>query len=342
MKKSIFFYAALSAVVLCTASCSSDDDNNPYVPETVVISEPTTAKAATAFTIPAAQQPTATVGNKTAKVQEVNIAESGKTVVKVDVDGEAKYVTYDSKFEKKDNKAVYTLTKANVYKGTIELSDETASARMRGAGSASNLLINLIIEIPDENGNVTTFDVPETNTQAEPVQETVSQGTNTVNICRTWVIEQMTLTLKDNKVPGKSSITDFTLTEKSGNLKPLADKAQDNNAGLTDDEYNELCKAILGITLDKAGKLSLEYSTGLTDACLWNWANSDQTAVKLTSTKGEEFGNKFLNEKSKITVIFWASSDNVTYPNGIAHFIITTTVDTDTKNYDATVDLQVK
>ena len=44
-----------------------------------------------------------------------------------------------------------------------------------------------------------------------------------------------------------------TITEKSGNLKPLADKAQDNNAGLTDDEYNELCKAILGITLDKAG-----------------------------------------------------------------------------------------
>jgi hypothetical protein len=342
MKKSIFFIAALSAVTLCTTSCSSDDENNPYVPQEVVISEPATAEVATAFTIPATQQPTATVGTKTAKVQEVNIAESGKTVVKVDVNGEAKYVTYDSKFEKKNDKGVYTLTKAGVYKGTIELTDEVASPRMRSAGAAGNLIIKLIIEIPDDNGNVITFDVPETNTQAEPVQETVSQGTNTINICRTWVIEQMTLTLKDNKIPGKSKITDFTLTEKSSNLKPLADKAQDNNAGLTDDEYDELCKAILGITLDKTGKLSLEYSTGLTDACLWNWANSDQTTVKLTSTEGEEFGNKFLNEKSKITVIFWASPDIVTYPNGIAHFIITTTVDTATKNYDATIDLQVK
>ena len=341
MKKSIFFYAALTTVALCTVSCSSDDDgDSPYVPQEVVIPEPDAAKAATAFTIPEGQQPTATVAGKTASVEEVNIAESGKTVVKVDVDGSSKYVTYDSKYEKKLDGALYTLTKGGQYKGKIELGNAASSARMRGAAPSYSVCIELKIEIPDDNGNVVTYNVPATETEAEPVQETIPQGTNTSNICRTWVIEQMTLTLKDNKVPGKSKITDFTLTEKSGNLKPLADKAQDNNAGLTDDEYDELCKAILGITLDKAGKLSIEYSTGLTDACKWSWANSEQSAVKLTSVKGEDFGNKFLNDKSRITVNFWAPS--AAYPNGLAHMIITTTVDTSNKNYDATIDLQVK
>ena len=49
---------------------------------------------------------------------------------------------------------------------------------------------------------------------------------------------------------------------------------------------------------------------------------------------------KFLNEKSRITVIFWPVSEG--YPNGLAHFIITTTVDTANKNYDATIDFTVK
>ena len=340
MKKSIFFYAALATVALCTVSCSSDDDSAPYVPQAAVIPEPPTAKAATAFTIPATKQPTATVSGKTAKVEEVNIAESGKTVVKVDVDGKAKYLTFDSKFEKQGNKSIYTLTKAGVNKGTIEITDLLVSARKHGAAATANLKITLKLEIPDDNGVVTTFNVDKADSQADKVEETVTAGQNTVNICRTWVIEKMTLTLKDNKVPGKSKITDFTLDQNDGNLKPLADKAQDNNAGLTDDEYKELCKAILGITLDKAGKLSIEYSNGLTDACKWEWKNSEQTAVQLKTEKGEDFGNKFLNEKSRITVMFWPVSAE--YPNGLAHFIITTTVDTDSKNYDATIDFQVK
>ena len=235
MKKSIFFYAALTTVALCTVSCSSDDDgDSPYVPQEVVIPEPDAAKAATAFTIPEGQQPTATVAGKTASVEEVNIAESGKTVVKVDVDGSSKYVTYDSKYEKKLDGALYTLTKGGQYKGKIELGNAASSARMRGAAPSYSVRIELKIEIPDDNGNVVTYNVPATETEAEPVQETIPQGTNTSNICRTWVIEQMTLTLKDNKVPGKSKITDFTLTEKSGNLKPLADKAQDEFKSLED------------------------------------------------------------------------------------------------------------
>ena len=337
--KKYFIFAAVALVALCNVSCSSDDSEPaPYVPQQTVIPEPAAASAATAFAIPTASQPTATDGTNTTKLQQVDIAESGKTVVKVDFNGSAKYLTFDSKYSKEGNKEIYKLFKDNVQKGTIE--STTAAATSRRSLNLGNLKITLIVEIPDANGNVTTANFGETTVSNATQIAQVAATTNTINICRTWTIEQMTLTLKDNKVSGKSKITDFTLTEKSGNLKPLADKAQNNNAGLTPDEYDELCKAILGVTLNKAGQLSIEYSTGLTDACLWSWGSSDQTSIELKSEKGEKFGNKFLNEKSRITVIFWPVSEG--YPNGLAHFIITTTVDTANKNYDATIDFTVK
>ena len=115
--KKYFIFAAVALVALCNVSCSSsDDDDEPFNP-TVKYDEPAAASAATAFAIPTASQPTATDGTNTTKLQQVDITESGKTVVKVDFNGSAKYLTFDSKYSKEGNKEIYKLFKDNVQKG---------------------------------------------------------------------------------------------------------------------------------------------------------------------------------------------------------------------------------
>ena len=335
--KKYFIFAAVALVALCNVSCSSsDDDDEPFNP-TVKYDEPAAASAATAFAIPTASQPTATDGTNTTKLQQVDITESGKTVVKVDFNGSAKYLTFDSKYSKEGNKEIYKLFKDNVQKGKIE--STTAAAASRRSLNLGNLKITLVVEIPNENGTVTTANFGEqTVSDAQIIAQTVTATTNAVNLCRTWTIETMTMTLKDKKAPNTSSITDCTVNVDGGNLKELADKAQENKAGLTDKEYNDLCKYVKGITLTKAGQLSIEYSTGLTDACLWSWGSSDQTSIELKSEKGEKFGNKFLNDNSKIAVKF--------YEGGKAHFSVTTTIDNrdggNNKYFDATIDFTLK
>ena len=232
---------------------------------------------------------------------------------------------------------VYKLFKDNVQKGKIE--STTAAAASRRSLNLGNLKITLVVEIPNENGTVTTANFGEqTVSDAQIIAQTVTATTNAVNLCRTWTIETMTMTLKDKKAPNTSSITDCTVNVDGGNLKELADKAQENKAGLTDKEYNDLCKYVKGITLTKAGQLSIEYSTGLTDACQWSWGNKDETVVTIKSEKGEDFGNKFLNDNSKIAVKF--------YEGGKAHFSVTTTIDNrdggNNKYFDATIDFTLK
>lgn len=331
--KKYFIFAAAALVALCNVSCSSDDsgfsDFTP--PSEAVIPEPETAKNATAFTIPAASQPTATDGST--KLEQVDITESSKAVIKVDFNGDAKYLTFDTKYRKEGNKEIYDLFKNDQKKGTIE-SLVAVSAAPRRSLNLNNIKITLVVEIPNDNGTTTTVSFPETTvTDAQQTQEAAST-TQTVNICRTWTIEQMSLSLKDLKKPGTSKVTDCTISTQGGNLKTLADEAQKNSAGLTDKEYKDLCKVIKGITLTKAGQLSIEYDNGLTDACTWAWGNTEQSVVTIKSEKGENFGNKFLNDDSRIGVTFFTS--------GIAQFYITTTIDSNNKCYDATVKFTLK
>ena len=334
--KKYFIFAAVALVALCNVSCSSsDDDDEPFNP-TVKYDEPAAASAATAFAIPTVSQPTATDGTNTTKLQQVDITESGKTVVKVDFNGSAKYLTFDSKYSKEGNKEIYKLFKDNVQKGKIE--STTAAAASRRALNLGNLKITLVVEIPNADGTTTTANFGETTVSNATQIAQVAATTNAINICRTWTVETMTMTLKDKKAAGTSSITDCTVNVNGGNLKELADKAQENKAGLTDKEYQDLCKFVNGITLTKAGQLSIEYSTGLTDACQWAWGNKEETVVTIKSEKGEDFGNKFLNDNSKIAVKF--------YEGGKAHFSVTTTIDNRTggnnKYFDATIDFTLK
>jgi hypothetical protein len=182
------------------------------------------------------------------------------------------------------------------------------------------LEINIEIEIDGVTISFNTSDPVD----ADMVWNVISSGDNLDNIARTWIIKEITMSLKGD--------VDCTVTEKSGNLKVLADKAQENEAGLTDEEYKELCKTVNSITLDKTGLFSIEYDEGQSEVCSWKWGDSSQESV-LLQLRDSELGNKFLNDGSKIAVKF--------YSTGIAHFVITTKI-TGTKKYDATLDITLQ
>jgi hypothetical protein len=306
MKKAFYYFSAVALVAMCALSCSSsDDEDEPFVSPKTTLDKPADADKAAAFEIPS-NAVTSTSGES---LEGFNITESGKAILKVNTDKGVKYVTYDAKIDG----GTYTLYKNNVLKGTIK-STKTRSTE------ATQLEINIEIEIDGVTISFNTSDPVD----ADMVWNVISSGDNLDNIARTWIIKEITMSLKGD--------VDCTVTEKSGNLKVLADKAQENEAGLTDEEYKELCKTVKAITLDKTGLFSIEYDEGQSEVCSWKWGDSSQESV-LLQLRDSELGNKFLNDGSKIAVKF--------YSTGIAHFVITTKI-TGTKKYDATLDITLQ
>jgi hypothetical protein len=346
MKKSIFFYAALVAVALCNVSCSSsDDDDDPITDTTVLIPEPETASQAFAFEIPTASQPESTTGEK---LKAVNITESAKAVLKIGTTDGDKFLTFDSKFDASTN--TYNLSKDGKAAGTIKKLGSSAAAPQRRAQIViGNVVITLNFEMTNGSGATTTVNFPQqtVNNAVAPSNPQPAAGSNLSNIARTWIVSEMAMTLDGD--------VDCTVLEAGSNLIELAKKAQENDAQLEMDEYKELCRSILGLTIDKSGQFSIEYKNASgrveyfkkpgdkvtyiecdgrveTEACTWNWASSDQQSIKIDTRDGD-FGNKFLSDKSTIGVKF--------YTSGIAHLVIYTKI-TGSKNYNAYVDFTLK
>ena len=102
---------------------------------------------------------------------------------------------------------------------------------------------------------------------------------------------------------------------------------------MTKEEEAGLSKTIRGITLDKTGMFSIEYSdaNAATEVCSWNWTGPNQKELML-SLRDSEFGNKFLSGKSSIGVNFSTSGCTFT----------TTTNITGKKTYKATLVIVMK
>ena len=319
MKKTFFYLAAVALVALCNISCGSDDDDIPPTNSSnVTLSEPETSKAAIAFEIPAENALTSINGEK---LEAVNITESGKALLKINTADGVKYVTCDAVYEQKDGKHEYTLKQAEKKVGTIVSS---AMASRAGQGF-TDLKMELSIELPGSG----TLTFNGTVGGVKMLWDLFAASQNLTNIARTWTVTNITMSLRGD--------VDCTIIEDSGNLQILAEKAQDNNAELTEEEYNELCKTIKGITLDKTGIFSIEYwenssKTSTTEACSWAWTDSNQESLNL-KFRDSNFGNKYLNDQSKIGVKFYAT--------GIAHFFINTEI-TGNKHYTATIDFTLQ
>lgn len=340
--KKYFIFAAVALVALCNVSCSSDEEPIPASGGTssVELPQPAAAATAAAFEIPAAAVTSAT-GEA---LDAVNFTESGKAILSIDTDAGMKYVTLDSKATQQSaNKIRYDLTDGTKDAGYI-IATATAVAASRGTAGSVTLEFHLKnIEIP-EVGTVTFQEG--TTSSAEPIATPATVSTSLANICRTWYIDLIDVTL--------SGDVDCTITQNDGNLLPIARKAQDNDAQLKLSEFKEFCRSVNSITLDKTGLFSIEYQNykgqveyketkdskveyitcdgkKSSEVCSWEWADNSQNVIKLKFRKSD-FGNKFLNEDSRIRVDIYGQ---------LTYFSIATKI-TGNKTYTANVVFQLR
>jgi hypothetical protein len=342
--KKYFIFATVALVALCNVSCSSDEEPIPVSGGTssVTLPQPEAAATAAAFDIPTTTPVTSTTGQT---LDAVNFTESGKAVLTIGTSAtDAKYVTFDSKATKlAENKIQYDLKDGTKDVGYIIATYAAAASASRRAAGTVTLEIHLKdIEIPE----VGTVTFPKTTSSAEQVPAPATVSTSLANICRTWYVDLIDVTL--------SGDVDCTITQPDGNLLPIARKAQDNDAQLEYNEFKEFCRSVESVTLDKTGLFSIEYKNAqgrveyqktktskveyiecdgkkASEVCSWTWADNSMNVVKLTFRKSD-FGNKFLNADSRIRVDIYGQ---------LTYFSIATKI-TGNKNYNANVVFQLR
>lgn len=309
MKKNLFFLAIAVCVAMSNVSCGSDSDNGGDNPSQVTLPKPKYADKAASFTLDKGKVVAA--DDELVSLTALNITEGGKAIIGVaDGNGKKHFVSCDVEIDGD----TYTISKNGRKSGIVK---EIVGSR---ATSSTNLTIDLVVEIPFLGETKFTTSDP---VAAQKVIETIAPTVNTSNIARTWTIQTMKLTCEGD--------IDCSLTEKSGNLAVFAKEMQSRGANLTDEEVGQLSKTIHGVTLDKTGMFSIEYSDATTEVCSWNWTNANQEQLML-SLRDSEFGNKLLSEKSNVEVKFATSGCTFT----------TTTNITGKKTYKATLVIVLK
>ncbi|MBQ8065649.1 MAG: hypothetical protein IJ200_08350 [Prevotella sp.] len=313
MKKTLLFLAVATCVALSNISCGSDGDgggNNGGGTSPVTLRIPAKAASAAAFKLN-----NNVVSASGHSLTAVYISEAGKGVIELTAGSSKKYVTVDKVEHANGTYTFYN--EAGNQIGT--LTENTAAARVRSS-SASNLTINLSVVVP----GLGTLSFSGTAVEAQKTVEAIAATVNTENLARTWTVQSMKLTCEGDVA--------FSMTEESGNLSVFIKEAQDRGANLTTEEEEQLRKTIKSMTLDKNGLFSIQYDDNQSEACSWEWTNSNQTQLGL-QLRNSEFGNKFLSNNSKIDVKFYVS--------GVCHFTMSTKI-TGSKNYDATLLVVMK
>ena len=281
MKKNIFYMAMAACVAFANVACSNDDDKTDnYTPS---LNTPKYENEAVAFTIPEASAAniTTSVANAPA-LTGVNITESGQAVF--ELGGGKTFKTYKITSISDDT---YTLENGTIKKVS------SAAAPTRGTSSVM-LIINVIIEL--ENGQSCNYN---TGDDAVSVEATTSSESSSVenNLCRTWKIQGVTIEYQED---GEDAVfREFD----NGNLREVAEYANDQGAGLTNDELAELDRIISNVVVDKSGLIVINYTNRPSDAAKWSWANNEQTQLNI-KLKDSEMGNKFLNDNTTIGIAF--------------------------------------
>ena len=104
--------------------------------------------------------------------------------------------------------------------------------------------------------------------------------------------------------------------------------ANEQGAGLTADELQELDRNIESVIIEGTGLITFNYSNRASDAASWKW--NDDGTIKMT-LKNSEMGNKYLNNKSTISVA---------YKDKRCVLRLSTSV-SDNKNYDTVLTLRL-
>ena len=282
MKKNIFYMAMAAFVAFANVACSSDDDNatENYTP---TLPTPKYESEAVAYTIPETEADHITTSVPGAPAMTgVNITESGQAVF--ELDGGKTFKTYKITSISGNT---YTLENGTIQKVT------SAMAPTRGT-STVQLIINVTIEL--EGGQQCNYS---TGNEAVSAQENKTAASDDIEayLCRTWTILGVTIEYQED---GKQAVfREFD----NGNLKEMADYANEQGAGLTANELAELNRNISEVVVDKNGLIVFNYSNRPSDAAQWSWANSEKTQLRI-KLKDSEMGNKFLSDNTTIDIAF--------------------------------------
>lgn len=289
MIKNFFYFAMAACVALTTFTACGDDNEESTVNYTKQKYEDQTASYKIAKDAVEAVIVTTPSDDLKLSLTGVNFTESGKAIFETtrtysDGATKLKYTTYDVDI----NGDTYTIKDSGKTIGTIKAQKTKATD--------INLTISVTIYV-EGVGNV-TFNTDDP-VSAAVVMASVTSG----NICRTWYIERMKLTLDfDSKTDVSSEVYNGKLTE-------FLELAENNDVKLSDKDREQLNKEIKSLTIDKYGLFTLAYSDGGSDAASWSWNSSDLSSLSI-KLKDFEMGNKFLENNSKI-IVQYPSNDKL-------------------------------
>ena len=279
MKKHLLLLAALCGTMFCT-SCSNEDKTISIPDEITEFASPKYAELAALFDIGLNK-----IVADGASLTAIDFTESGKVILEIMKGGEVLYVTYN---------AIVTDD------GTLIISDELGNelGRVANAFSRSQENVSIALNMTVTAGGKTYHFQNADPVAVKKIMKTLAGTgtTSTGNIARTWKVASMNIVIEGG--------VEVSMLEKSGNLKPFADAAQDAGAGLTQSEYQALCKEIKSVTLDKNGVFAIEYTDKGTDVCTWKWTDSSQKDLLLQLRLSTRFGNKFIPLNSKLKADF--------------------------------------
>ena len=204
------------------------------------------------------------------KLTAVHITESGEVVFELG-DGEE----YIVEGIESVNNGTYVLS-GN--RGTITVS------------SAANAKMSIHVTLTTAEGATLSYDADDINVN---VTTNLDNSEAMSNLCRTWIVLGIVIDIKGDV----NAFREF----EGGNLYEMALYANEQGAGLTADELQELNRNIESVIIEGTGLITFNYSNHASDAASWKW--NDDGTIKMT-LKSSEMGNKYLNNKSTISVSY--------------------------------------
>ena len=292
MKKNFFYFAMALCVALCTVSCGSDDDSDDGVPH--YTKQKYETEAAAYDIVPrTAVSSTPSAEGEEVSITGIDFTESGKAIFELTFESPngkktLKYVTYDVEI----NGDTYTVKDGSKTIGTVV---------KKGTRTGVMITLNLTLTVGGKTYPF-IFDDP---VDAEQLLEVMAATKGLNDITRTWTVERMKLTLDFKDKP------DASTEVKGGSLRPFQELAEDQEIILKEKDRTALNRTIKGITLDKYGLFTIDYSDKYNDAAEWSWvAGSNDGKINIL-LKDEAMGNKFLQTKTNIEVQY-SGDDKVT------------------------------
>ena len=242
MKKTIYYFLMMLCVTLVNVACSNDDGETPDYTVTLTTPKLTSeAKAISGFSIEATHAPGAP------RLTAVHITESGEAVFELD-NGEQ----YIVEGIESVNGSAYVLNSGH---GTITVSINRASA----------VKMTIHVNLTAADGTALSYDADNIDINVT----TNLDGSEAMgNLCRTWIVRGIVIDLKGD-------VNAFRELE-GGNLYEMATYANEQGAGLTDDEMQELDRDVENVIIEGTGLITFNYSNRASDAATWSW-NDDGT-----------------------------------------------------------------